>query len=50
LEKRGWTRILGWTDPPSFSLPTHIGPKQKKAIKDCQSNGVDYPERIKDGA
>jgi hypothetical protein len=49
LERKGWVRILGWCDPVSFSLPTKITVKQKKAIKDyCQSNGVDYPEEIKD--
>jgi len=47
LESRGWARILGWTDPPSFSLPERLGPKITRAIKDyCQGQGVKYPDRI----
>ena len=49
LESRGWCRILGWTDPPSFVIPKKINPKLKTAIKDyCHNNGVNYPEEIKE--
>lgn len=47
LEEKGWVRILGWTDPPTFSLPSKIGPKLKKAIKDyCINYGVPLPDGI----
>lgn len=51
LEGKGWARILGWTDPPSFSLPNYIGPKLKAAIREyCLSQKLDYihfPEMLK---
>lgn len=44
LEGRGWIRILGWTDPPTFSMPERPTPMQRKAVKDyCQSNGCNLP-------
>jgi len=47
LENEGWVRILGWTDPPTFSLPSKLTPKQRKAIKDyCQSNACDLPKDL----
>jgi len=49
LEKRGWARILGWSDPPSFSLPSVIGGFLKRSIKNyCHNNGVRYPDEIQD--
>jgi hypothetical protein len=48
LQSEGWARILGWTDPPRFSLPDHITPKQRQAIKEyCQSEGCDLPIELK---
>lgn len=48
LENEGWVRILGWTDPPTFSLPEHITPKQKRSIKEyCQTEGCDLPYELK---
>lgn len=47
LEKEGWVRILGWTDPPTFSLPKKLTTKQRKAIKDyCQANEADLPSGL----
>jgi len=49
LQDRGWCRILGWTNPPTFVIPKTLTPRLKKSIKTyCQNNGVMYPERIKD--
>jgi hypothetical protein len=48
LESLGWVRILGWKDPPCFSLPKHITVKQRVAIKDyCLDNCCDLPENMK---
>jgi len=51
LEDIGWARILGWTDPPTFSLPSTIGVKLKSAIREyCLSQKLDYihfPEILK---
>jgi hypothetical protein len=51
LEQKGWIRILGWTDPPSFSLPGRITPKQKNSLRDyCVGQGLSYqnfPEILK---
>lgn len=50
LENKGWIRILGWTNPPSFSINT-VSPKQKNALRDyCTSEKVSYefwPEILK---
>jgi len=51
LEDRGWIKILGWTDPPSFVLPDNITPKQKQTLREyCISQKVAYeswPEILK---
>lgn len=42
LEERGWIRILGWTDPPTF-VYNSINPKQKETLREyCVSNDVPY--------
>lgn len=47
LEEEGWVRVLGWCDPPVFSLPKKLTVKQKNALKDyCLDNGVDYSKSI----
>ena len=47
LEDRGWIRVLGWTDPPTFSLPRKVTPKQRKAVMDyCQSNACNLPSEL----
>lgn len=51
LQDKGWIRILGWTDPPSFVITARITPKQKTALRDyCMGNDVPYeafPEILK---
>jgi hypothetical protein len=51
LEEKGWIRILGWTDPPSFVLPDNMSPKQKISLREyCINQGVAYtawPEILK---
>lgn len=51
LQDKGWARILGWTDPPTFVLPNKITPKIKLALKDyCLASDVaykDFPEILK---
>jgi len=47
LQNLGWTRILGWCDPPSFVIPKDVSKKVKSMIKDyCLDNGCDFPEGI----
>ena len=51
LQDKGWIRILGWTDPPSFVITGRVTPKQRNALKDyCLGNDVPYqafPEILK---
>lgn len=51
LQNEGWTRILGWTDPPTFVLPDVITPRLKGALKEyCLNQDVPYsgfPEILK---
>lgn len=51
LEDKGWVRILGWSTPPAFVIPTKVTPKLKNAIRDyCVSEGLPYeffPEILK---
>lgn len=51
LQDHGWTRILGWTDPPTFVIPSRISPNVKNAIREyCISQKVSYeffPEILK---
>ena len=48
LQDMGWARILGWTDPPTFVLPTKMNVSQKRAIKDyCLYERLSFPERLK---
>lgn len=51
LEEKGWARILGWTDPPTFVLPETIGVKLKNSIREyCLSQKLsylDFPEMLK---
>lgn len=43
LQDRGWVRILGWSDPPSFVIPDKVTPKLKSAIREyCLSSDVAY--------
>lgn len=47
LEELGWIRILGWTDPPTFSLPERPTAKQRRAVKSyCQDNACDLPKEF----
>lgn len=53
LQEKGWIRVLGWTDPPTFVLPEQqITPKQKTSLREyCQSQNVTYtamPEILKE--
>jgi hypothetical protein len=42
LHDRGWSRILGWTDPPSFVL-CKITPSVKISLREyCIHNSVKY--------
>lgn len=51
LQDIGWTRILGWTDPPTFVISDKVTPKIKAAIREyCLSQKLDYihfPEMLK---
>ena len=51
LQDKGWIRILGWTDPPTFVITGRVSPKQRIALKDyCLGSEVPYqafPEILK---
>lgn len=51
LQKEGWARILGWTDPPTFVLPDVITYRMKGALREyCLGQEVPYqgfPEILK---
>lgn len=45
LEESGWIRILGWRDPPCFSLPDRITPKQKQSLREyCIKEELKYSD------
>ncbi len=51
LQDHGWTQILGWTNPPTFVIPSRISPNVKNSIREyCISQKVSYeffPEILK---
>ena len=48
LQDKGWVRILGWTEPPTFVLPKSLTVKAKLAVKDyCLYEKISFPERLK---
>lgn len=51
LQERGWVRVLGWTTPPTFVVPSKITPKQKTILMEyCVKNNItgnDFPEILK---
>lgn len=43
LEERGWARILGWSDPPSFQLPDVMSKQMVLSLREyCISQNVPY--------
>ena len=49
LENMGWIKVSGWTNPPSFTFPERITPKQRTSVKEyCQENASELPREILD--
>lgn len=47
LQDEGWIRVLGWTDPPTWSFPKTITSLQRRAIKGyCQDNSCKLPNEL----